>query len=166
MSYLHSNNGVHGDLSGWNVMLASAGAAAAEGGRGFVAKVADFGLSRTLELRSKMQTANYGTLSHMPPELVLNGTVSRAVDVYSFGVLLWQMYTGSRPWSGLTHSQIIMMISKGEARLVFPPGTPKTYEALMRGCTAPKPEDRPCFSDVVKQVEEMLEELKTAGFVE
>lgn len=53
---------MHGDLSGWNVMLASAGAAAAEGGRGFVAKVADFGLSRTLEIRSKMQTANYGTV--------------------------------------------------------------------------------------------------------
>jgi serine/threonine protein kinase len=49
----------------------------------------------------------------MPPELVLHGTVSRAVDVYSFGVLLWQMYTGSRPWSGLTHSQIIMMIGSG-----------------------------------------------------
>lgn len=52
-------------------------------------------------------------LSHMPPELVLHGTVSRAVDVYSFGVLLWQMYTGSRPWSGLTHSQIIMLIGSG-----------------------------------------------------
>ncbi|KAG2432561.1 hypothetical protein HXX76_008906 [Chlamydomonas incerta] len=166
MSYLHANSVVHGDLSGWNVMLASAGAAAAEGGRGFVAKVADFGLSRTLELRSKMQTANYGTLSHMPPELVLNGTVSRAVDVYSFGVLLWQMYTGSRPWSGLTHSQIIMMISKGEARLQFPSGTPKTYEALMRACTAAKPEERPAFADVVKQLEEMLEEYKTAGFLE
>ena len=80
--------------------------------------------------------------------------------------LILQMYTGSRPWSGLTHSQIIMMISKGEARLVFPPGTPKTYEALMRACTATKPEERPAFSDVVKQLEEMQEELKTAGFLE
>ncbi len=58
-------------------MLCSAGAAATVGGRGFVAKVADFGLSRTLEIRSKMQTANYGTLSHMPPELVMHGTVSK-----------------------------------------------------------------------------------------
>ncbi len=33
--------------------------------------------------------------------------------MYSFGILLWQMYTGSRPWSGLTHSQIIMLIGSG-----------------------------------------------------
>lgn len=62
LAYLHSANVVHGDLSAWNVMLCSSGAAAAEGARGFVAKVADFGLSRTLEIRSKMQTANYGTV--------------------------------------------------------------------------------------------------------
>ncbi|KAG2487849.1 hypothetical protein HYH03_013566 [Edaphochlamys debaryana] len=166
LAYLHSASVVHGDLSGWNVMLCSSGAAAAEGGRGFVAKVADFGLSRTLEIRSKMQTANYGTLSHMPPELVLNGTVSRAVDVYSFGVLLWQMYTGSRPWSGLTHSQIIMLISSGDARLVFPPGTPPSYEQLMRDCTARDPEERPPLTTVVKRIEAMVAQMEADGQLE
>ncbi|KAG2434251.1 hypothetical protein HXX76_007976 [Chlamydomonas incerta] len=148
---------VHGDLSGWNVMLCSAGAgggaAATQGGRGFVAKVADFGLSRTLEIRSKMQTHSYGTLSHMPRELVMHGTMSRAVDVYSFGILLWQMYTGQRPWAGLTHSQIIMMIGSGTARLNFPAATPAAYEALMRDCTAPDPDRRPAFTDIVKRLE-------------
>ncbi len=43
-------------------------------------------------------------------QLLTNGTMSKAVDVYSFGVLLWQMYTGSRPWSGLTHAQIILKV--------------------------------------------------------
>ncbi|KAG2434249.1 hypothetical protein HXX76_007974 [Chlamydomonas incerta] len=157
LAYLHSQNVVHGDLSGWNVMLCSAGAgggaAATQGGRGFVAKVADFGLSRTLEIRSKMQTHSYGTLSHMPPELVMLGTMSRAVDVYSFGILLWQMYTGQRPWAGLTHSQIIMMIGSGTARLNFPAATPAAYEALMRDCTAPDPDRRPAFTDIVKRLE-------------
>jgi hypothetical protein len=152
--------------AGWNVMLCSSGAAAVEGSRGFVAKVAgeegapgwrrgrhgaqqrlrgvsegrssgaavdppccavpnsvasepgsarphpfarsDFGLSRTLEIRSKMQTANYGTLSHMPPELVLHGTVSRAVDVVGWvvgwvGWLGWCRSGGERwfGWSAL-----------------------------------------------------------------
>ncbi|GIM04024.1 hypothetical protein Vretimale_8658 [Volvox reticuliferus] len=166
LAYLHAANVVHGDLSGWNVMLCSAGPAASEGGRNFVAKVADFGLSRTLEIRSKMQTANYGTLSHMPPELVLNGTVSRAVDVYSFGVLLWQMYTGSRPWSGLTHSQIIMLIGSGDARLVFPNNTPHSYEALMRACTDRDPEKRPPFTEVLKMLEEMSETLRIQGWLD
>lgn len=82
------------------------------GDRKFVAKVADFGLAKTLEIRSKIQTRTYGTLTHMPPETLMQGTVSKAVDVYSFGVLLWQMYTSSRPWSGLTHSQILMLVAQ------------------------------------------------------
>lgn len=39
-------------------------------------------------------------LSHMPPELVLHGTMSRAVDVYSFGILLWQVRQGPCMWKG------------------------------------------------------------------
>ena len=59
-----------------------------------------------LDIRMRIQTRNYGTITHQPPETLASGHVSRETDTFSLGVLLWQMYTGSRPWAGLTHSQV------------------------------------------------------------
>ena len=42
-----------------------------------------------------------------------------ALQVYSFGVLLWQMYTGSRPWSGLSHAQIVMQVGWNQLELTM-----------------------------------------------
>ena len=39
-------------------------------------------------------------VTHMPPELLAEGKISKAADVYSFGVMLWEMYVGERPWAG------------------------------------------------------------------
>ncbi|KIY92650.1 Mitogen-activated protein kinase kinase kinase [Monoraphidium neglectum] len=91
MAYLHSQNVIHGDLSAFNVMLSSAAPGAALCGRGFVAKVADFGLSRVLDCGSKIQTSTYGTMTAMAPEVLSQGVISKQADVYSWGVLLWQM---------------------------------------------------------------------------
>ena len=52
------------------------------------------------------------------------GKLSRSVDVYAFGVLLWEMYTGQRPWSGLSPMQIIFHITIRKKRLQFPADTP------------------------------------------
>lgn len=46
----------------------------------------------------------------MPAETLRDGVISKATDVYSMGVLLWQLYTSSRPWGGLLHGQIIVMV--------------------------------------------------------
>ena len=56
-------------------------------------QVADFGLSRQAS-SSTVDTDTYGTVTHMPPELLMEGKLSKAADVYAFGVLLWEMYTG------------------------------------------------------------------------
>ncbi len=71
-----------------------------------VPQVADFGMSRALDIQSRIQTRTYGTITHQPPETLLQGMVSRETDTYSLGVLLWQMYTGTRPWAGMTHAQV------------------------------------------------------------
>jgi hypothetical protein len=42
----------------------------------------------------------------MPPELLAGGLLGKAADVYAFGVLLWQMWSGSRPWAGMRHHQV------------------------------------------------------------
>lgn len=55
-------------------------------------QVADFGLSR--QAGDSVDTDTYGTVTHMPPELLMEGKLTKSADVYAFGVLLWEMYTG------------------------------------------------------------------------
>lgn len=68
MTYLHSLDILHGDLTGGNILLVSSNKDA----RMFIAKVADFGLSRVLSAEA-ISTGTYGTVTHMPPELLTTG---------------------------------------------------------------------------------------------
>ena len=63
-----------------------------------------------MDVQARVAAHACGTLTHMPPEAVMEGIVATGTDVYSLGVLLWQMYTSSRPWSGLTQSQIVARV--------------------------------------------------------
>eukprot|EP00878_Enallax_costatus_P015719 GHUV01016470.1.p1 GENE.GHUV01016470.1~~GHUV01016470.1.p1 ORF type:complete len:346 (+),score=111.35 GHUV01016470.1:799-1836(+) len=157
MSTLHEQGIVHGDLSAFNVMLSSADAAASLGSRGFVAKVADFGLSRSLAHTSKIITKTYGTITHMAPEVLEHGMVSKAADVYSFGVLLWQMVTGSRAWAGMSHMAVVNAVCCQKLQLQFPPDAPDGLVLLGQACMASEPSDRPTFSDVLEILEPLNE---------
>ena len=68
-------------------------------------QVADFGLSRVLS-QEAISTGTFGTVTHMPPELLTTGRLSKSVDTYAFGVLLWEMCTGKRPWAGMMQMQV------------------------------------------------------------
>lgn len=82
LAYLHSQDLLHGDLTGGNILLASSGDADE---RGFCAKVADFGLSRTLG-SEPVDTGTYGTVTHMPPELLTTGEMPPAFhSLYCLG---------------------------------------------------------------------------------
>ncbi|PNW77428.1 hypothetical protein CHLRE_10g436100v5 [Chlamydomonas reinhardtii] len=163
LAFLHSKDIVHGDMSAWNIMLCTSGATATVGGRGFVAKIADFGLARHLDIRTKIETRTYGTLTHMPPEALRDGVMSKATDVYSLGVLLWQLYTSSRPWAGLRHGQIIVMVVTQRARLRFPDGTPPAYEALALACMEHDPKKRPAIEAVLAELEVMRNDWVTTS---
>lgn len=95
---------VHGDLCAGNVLLCSA-----SNERGFIAKVADFGLGRD-QLAEPVNTHTYGTVTHMPPELLIQGDLSKACDTYSFGALLWEMFCGERPWPNMLPMQVASIL--------------------------------------------------------
>ncbi|KAK9843847.1 hypothetical protein WJX84_006057 [Apatococcus fuscideae] len=147
MSYLHSLDILHGDLSGGNILLASSDI----DDRRFTAKVADFGLSRILSAES-ISTGTYGTVTHMPPELLTTGKLSKAADVYAFGVLLWEMWTGSRPWSGLLQMQVIFHVTIQRKCLEFPADTPLELKELALACMSREPRQRPRFEEVVERL--------------
>lgn len=159
MQYLHAVGILHGDLSAFNVMLTSSGSEMGMGNRGFIAKVADFGMSRQIQITSRIKTQTYGTVTHMPPELVEGGELGRETDVYSFGVLLWEMCTGSRPWAGLSHGQVIRTVAILRRQLQWPPSVPEVLAELGKACLNYSPESRPSFQEVCKTLSNFQEKL-------
>lgn len=100
MAFLHERGVAHGDLTGGNVLLASNPASPAK----VTAKIADFGLARALDVKSKIETRTYGTVTHMPPELLVQGIFSKVP--FSSLLLSCRFATrwdrrGNAPWAGM-----------------------------------------------------------------
>eukprot|EP00798_Chlamydomonas_sp_ICE-L_P021894 gene21894-28933_t len=99
--------------------------------RGFVSKVADFGLARRLETAEPLEESSgepIGTLSYMAPE-AMKGTLQKGSDVYSFGIILWQFCTGLTPYKGLHHAHIYYGKKNGSLTLSWPA---ETYSPVRR----------------------------------
>jgi serine/threonine protein kinase len=94
---------MHGDLKPQNVLLKTAAADR----RGYVCKLADFGLSRMLqETETHVNTGSYGTVTHAAPELLSEGRLTKSSDVFAFGMLLWELVTGQRLFRDMHHMQV------------------------------------------------------------
>jgi len=151
MKYLHDNGIVHGDLKCDNVLLQSSHVDA----KGFTAKVADFGLSRKLGHSTHLSTKSFGTITHMPPELLLDGHLSSKVDVYSFGVIMWELETGETPFKDMRYAEVMRAIVVDKKRPQFAPGTPEDYVALAQLCWNSDPQARPSFEVVLDELDRM-----------
>lgn len=149
MHHLHVSNVLHMDLKPRNIMIKSSGAGQG-GGRGLTAKVADFGLSVSLDSNQTHASSIYqGTITHMAPEVLMNGRVSKAADVYSFGILLWELYTGGTAFSNIPGPHIGHAITTGK-RPIFSLATPPAYQLLAETCWSPDPEARPTFPQIIQ----------------
>lgn len=110
---------------------------------GFHCKIADFGLSRVLDMtESHLYTQTYGTLAYMPPELLSEGKLTQSVDVYSFAIIMWELYCASEPFPSSTVGQVFYAVVCNGQRPQIPAQCPAGYAALVRACWAPEPEDR------------------------
>lgn len=92
-------------------------------------QVADFGLSRVCD-EAQVETKTYGTVTHMPPELLLDGKLSKSADVYAYGVLLFELFTAEKPWSGLRHAEVLHKVAVKHDRLQLPPDTPQQFKVM------------------------------------
>ena len=92
-------------------------------------QVTDFGLCRVSKGKY-VESKIYGKLTHMSPEVIIEGHVSKASDAYSFGVMLWEMYTGLTPWDNMRPTAIIRAVTDGR-QLEFPSDTPDKYKVCL-----------------------------------
>ncbi|XP_062163681.1 serine/threonine-protein kinase STY46-like isoform X4 [Alnus glutinosa] len=144
MNYLHQNNIIHRDLKAANLLIDGNG----------VVKVADFGVAR-MQAQSGVMTAETGTYRWMAPELIEHKAYDHKVDVFSFGVLLWELLTRKLPYEHLTPLQAAVGVVQKGLRPTIPADThPKLVELLER-CWQQDPSLRPEFSEIVQILQHM-----------
>ncbi|XP_010522429.1 PREDICTED: serine/threonine-protein kinase phg2 isoform X2 [Tarenaya hassleriana] len=150
MEYLHMKNIVHFDLKCDNLLVNLRDAQRP------ICKVGDFGLSR-IKRNTLVSGGVRGTLPWMAPEL-LNGSsnrVSEKVDVFSFGIAMWEILTGEEPYANMHCGAIIGGIVNNTLRPPVPEKCEKEWRKLMEQCWSFDPSDRPSFTDIVDRLRSM-----------
>lgn len=103
----------------------------------------------------QLKTFTYGTVSHMPPELLKEGIMLPATDVYSFGILLWEMLARAPPYPNKNHGEIILGVAQG-MRPKFTDDFPPAYAKLIKSCWCQDHLERLCLVEIVQQLRRMF----------
>lgn len=117
-------------------------------------KISDFGRSKEEAPNGKScRTDTIGTVTFMPPEVLTSGSLKPSSDVYSYGVLLMQLWSGQLPYQGHNFAQIIFEASQGRTPPV-PPNlqAPDVIKDLIRECTSPIAVHRPTMREVIDRL--------------
>jgi serine/threonine protein kinase len=142
MMYLHRHKIVHRDLKTPNILLDDR----------LLPKIADFGLGRFVTDCEAVQklTGNIGTPIWMAPELLTGAEYGTPVDVYAYGVILYEMYTEKVPFGGFDRMKIYKMVIEEQRRPDLPdPGSP--LGILIQQCWAQTASERPTFETIYAQ---------------
>uniref|UniRef100_A0A8C6Q7X8 Mitogen-activated protein kinase kinase kinase n=1 Tax=Nothobranchius furzeri TaxID=105023 RepID=A0A8C6Q7X8_NOTFU len=138
MNYLHLHKIIHRDLKSPNVLVT----------HNDTVKISDFGTSKELSDKStKMSFA--GTVAWMAPEVIRNEPVSEKVDIWSFGVVLWELLTGEIPYKDVDSSAIIWGVGSNSLHLPVPSTCPDGFKILMKQTWQGKPRNRPSFRQIL-----------------
>ncbi len=154
LAHAHSLGIIHRDVKPENVMIRKDG----------VLKLMDFGIAQVVDLQRMTVTGQLlGSPAYMAPELIEGKPLDFRTDVFSVGIILYQMATGTLPFVGKNPHEVLRRIGEGR----FP--DPRTVNRLigddlgriMRRALARNPDDR--YADVSRFVTELRENLSEAG---
>jgi hypothetical protein len=153
LHYLHEQlNIIHRDIKPSNILI--------KGDKGQrVPVITDLGTARVKQQTLATMTKGVGTPAYIAPE-ILEGETSytNKVDVYSYGLLMWAIYTGIEPFQGYEHFQLSQYISEG-GRPEIPKECPHSFASLMSKCWAQRAEERPSMQQVAKELETVGKDL-------
>nr|XP_012136036.1 PREDICTED: muscle, skeletal receptor tyrosine protein kinase-like isoform X3 [Megachile rotundata] len=145
MTYLSGQKFVHRDLACRNCLV----------GENLVVKIADFGMSRDVYTCDyyKIGGSRVLPVRWMSPESLLYGRFTLESDVWSFGVVLWEVYSfGKQPYYGHNNEEALKLILQG-IMLIPPEGCPPFVCQLMRECWKTDPKDRIKFPKILERFE-------------
>jgi len=158
LAFAHANGYVHRDVKPQNVLLNGDGEA----------KVTDFGIARSLDVKHGVtQTGTVlGTSDYIAPEQAQGQRVDEHTDVYSLGIVLYELLTGELPFSGDNFVAVAMKhINEDPPRVSsLRPDVPPRVDAAVARALAKDPSDRfPTMADFGRELEAALEELRAPG---
>uniref|UniRef100_F1KQA4 receptor protein-tyrosine kinase n=1 Tax=Ascaris suum TaxID=6253 RepID=F1KQA4_ASCSU len=148
-TYLEANRHVHRDLAARNCLISSRNSYAR------VTKIADFGLARDVYTNDyyRVHGEDFLPLRWLAPESITDGVFTSKSDVWSFGVLLWEILTlGQQPYIG-KHNVQVMSFVKGGGRPEKPPYCPDEIFNIVERAWIYDPEKRPGFADLLPELE-------------
>ncbi|XP_069695708.1 tyrosine kinase receptor Cad96Ca isoform X2 [Periplaneta americana] len=148
MDFLSSKGIIHRDLAARNILV----------GENHICKVADFGFARDIISSHVYERKSEGRLPirWMAPESLYDNIFSVKSDVWSFGVLIWEIVTlGSTPYPGLAAADVMRRVRDGY-RLDKPEHCRRELYNIMYYCWDKDPKERPSFSELVKLLEQLL----------
>ncbi|XP_042320509.1 inactive tyrosine-protein kinase 7 [Sceloporus undulatus] len=152
MEHLSNNRFVHKDLAARNCLVSAQRQV----------KVSSLSLSKDV-YNSEYYHYHQAwiPLRWMPPEAVLEDEFSTKSDVWSFGVVMWEIFTlGEMPYSKMADEEVLAGLQSGKMKLPHPEGCPSKFYKVMQCCWAASPKDRPSFSEIANMLGESPSESK------
>ncbi|XP_007539749.1 tyrosine-protein kinase TXK isoform X2 [Erinaceus europaeus] len=148
MEYLEKNCFIHRDLAARNCLVSSTN----------IVKISDFGMTRyVLDDEYISSSGAKFPVKWSPPEVFHFNKFSSKSDVWSFGVLMWEIFTeGKMPFENKSNLQVVETISKG-FRLYRPQLASMSIYEIMYSCWHEKPKGRPTFSELLQELTEIAE---------
>ncbi|CAI2170433.1 19993_t:CDS:2 [Funneliformis geosporum] len=144
LHYLHKENILHRDLHARNIVIHQG-----------KAKITDFGNSKSMNTMTKIHDHIFGNISYIAPEVLRKKPYTKYSDIYSLGVLLWELSSGKPPFKTQVDYTIVTTILSGnrEERM---PDTPNEYYELYNECWDDRPERRHKVEYVYDVLEKLL----------
>ncbi len=140
MRYLHFECQpaiIHRDLKSPNVLLTV----------DLQVKLADFGLARHLQSSQEM-TKGIGTVSWTAPEILRSQSYSMSADVFSFAVIVWELFARKPPYHPMERDQILLAVAVNKIRPEMPADVPVVWRSLIENCWHEDPGERPDFNEI------------------
>ncbi|CAN6280009.1 unnamed protein product [Urochloa humidicola] len=151
MNYLHNCSPVivHRDLKSPNLLV----------DKNWVVKVCDFGLSRMKNKTFLSSRSTAGTAEWMAPEVLRNEPSDEKCDVFSYGVILWELCTLLQPWEGMNAMQVVGAVGFQSRRLDIPDNIDPAIAEIIVKCWHTDPKLRPSFAEIMGILKPLLKNL-------
>lgn len=137
MQYLHSQNIIHRDLKSSNLLL----------DKHLNVKIADLGIAREATHTQTMTTI--GTVAWTAPEILRHDSYNSQADVYSYAIVLWELFTGKIPFSGIPPMNAGILVASNQLRPELPADIDPDWRHLVTWCWSEDPNKRPNFDAII-----------------